>query len=349
MGMEISRQNYEQHFIDYLDGKLNGDQVGTLMSFLEFNPDLKEEFADIEKMCLAPDETRFKGKARLLKSASDLTEADILKDFDMYCISSIENDIADEEEEVLKGIIRDDPDRGDTYMLYRSTRLLPDESIVYPRKARLKKRIIGLPYRYFLPAAAAVAAMLIIIQVFTGRGPEPGNLNLTDPVSENSGEDAGTHVPQTQDNASPAESPETTPVQTAFISPKQPLMTEESIPEDVTHSGRENIQLAAVRSRSIERIERVVASPDETVNSSLAHRQNSIPEDRAEEVDPSGDNPKVSLWILADAGVRGLNSVSEDEYHLDRKKDKNGRTRRFTFDSPVFGISAPLRKPDKEQ
>ncbi len=147
--MEISRQNYEQYFIDYLDGKLNDDQVVILMSFLEFNPDLKEEFADIEKMCLAPDETRFSGKARLLKSESDLMEADILKDFDMYCISSMENDIADDDEKILQGIIKDDPDREETYMLYQSTRLMPDESIVYPRKARLKKRFIGLPYRYF--------------------------------------------------------------------------------------------------------------------------------------------------------------------------------------------------------
>jgi hypothetical protein len=42
--MKISRQNYEQYFVDYLDGKLNDEQVGVLMSFLEFNPDLKEEF-----------------------------------------------------------------------------------------------------------------------------------------------------------------------------------------------------------------------------------------------------------------------------------------------------------------
>ena len=53
--MEINRQNYEQYFIDYLDGKLNEKQVGILMSFLEFNPDLKVEFTDIEKMSLIAD------------------------------------------------------------------------------------------------------------------------------------------------------------------------------------------------------------------------------------------------------------------------------------------------------
>jgi hypothetical protein len=112
--MEISRQNYEQYFIDYLDGKLDENQVEVLMSFLEFNPDLKEEFADIEKMCLAPDDIKFSGKPNLLKSETDLLETTILKDFDMYCISSMENDIAEEEEEILQDIIREDTDRKDT-------------------------------------------------------------------------------------------------------------------------------------------------------------------------------------------------------------------------------------------
>jgi hypothetical protein len=356
--MEISRQNYEQFFVDYLDGKLNNEQVGDLMSFLEFNPDLKEELAGIEKICLVPDETAFSGKARLLKSESDLTEAAILKDFDMYCISSMENDIADDDEEILQGIIRDDPDREATYMLYNSTRLLPDESILYPGKARLKKRFITIPYRIIMPAAAAVAALLIILQVFTGNGPELENLNMAEQIPENSQDEMGTQSPVTKEDQLPYDNqplaegkklPETSPVRPAIISDKQSVPVKESLPDAESYSGREKIQLAMVRSKSIDRVEGSTANSDQTDMAYQALRQNFSREDQDKVEDPSGDNPKLSLWILADAGVRGLNSVSEDEYHLDRKKDNNGRTRRFTFDSPVFGISAPLRKPDKGQ
>ena len=104
-----------------------------------------------------------------------------------------------------------------------------------------------------------------------------------------------------------------------------------------------------VKSKSIERVEGSIASLDQNGTAYQTLRQNLSQEDLDKVEDPSGDNTKLSLWILADASVRGLNSVSEDEYHLDRKKDKNGKTRRITFDTPVFGISAPLRKPDKEQ
>ncbi len=356
--MEISRQNYEQYFVDYLDGKLNDEQVGVLMSFLEFNPDLKEEFTDIEKIYLAPDETKFSGKANLLKSEFDLSEAAILKDFDMYCISSMENDIAGEDEEILQGIIRDDPDREDTYMLYRSTRLLPDESILYPEKAKLKKRFINIPYRIILPAAAAVAALIIILQVFTGKGPEGSNLTMTDHVSENSQDEMGSYPPLTLENQPPADTPlnfkgeefpETSQVQPAIITGKQPISAKGSIPEADSHLGREKIQLAMVKSKSIERVEGSIASLDQNGTAYQALRQNFTLKDDGNVENPSGDSPRLSLWILADVSVRGLNSVSEDEYHLDREKDKNGKTRRITFDTPVFGISAPLRKPDKKQ
>ncbi len=355
--MEISRQNYEQYFIDYLDGKLNAEQVGLLLSFLEFNPDLKEEFADIEKMCLAPDEIKYSGKAKLLKSESDLVEENILKDFDMYCISSMESDIADEDEEMLQDIIGDDPDKAHTYMLYQSTRLLPDESIIYPGKAKLKKRFIPLPNRIILPAAAAVAALLIIIQVFTGRGPEVYDITQTFKAPETSIENQEITSSPAEIAQAPDESPvlireeksiEISPVNSGITQGKGSKIADGSIAETDSNTDRETIQLARIASKSIPHLSGSNANSEEipATYQTLRHTTNLANKDDAAEV--SADNPKLSLWILADASVRGLNSVAEDEYHLDREKDKNGKTRRITFDTPVFGISAPLRKPDKK-
>ena len=346
--MEISRQNYEPYFIDFLDGKLNDQQIGILLSFLEFNPDLKEEFSDIEKICLAPDETSFSGKARLIKSESDLTEALILKDFDMYCISSIENDIDDDDEEKLQGIIEDDPDREATYLLYQSTRLQPDKNILYPGKAKLKKRFIHIPYRIIIPAAAAVAALLIILRVFTGNGPDVGIQTVMDRAAENSQNEI-----QAREDAplisSEAVNSETSDLQPKFNAGNQPVLANQSSPEVDPFTSRENIQLAMISSKSIDRVEGSITSPVQTGEAYHALRKNSSLAGSDRVASQSGDNPRLSLWILADASVRGLNSVSEDEYHLDREKDENGRTRRFTFDTPVFGISAPVRKPDKQR
>jgi len=363
--MEISRQNYELYIVDYLDGKLNENQVGILMSFLEFNPDLKEEFADIEKMCLTPDITKFSGKANLLRSETDLVEADILKDFDMYCISSMENDITGEDEEILQGIIGDDSDREDTYMLYQSTRLLPDESIIYPGKTRLKKRFIPLPIRIILPAAAAVAVLLILLQVFKGSGPEVYHATQTIQSPETTNESPETPN-ENQKNSSPpaniSQFPDETPslnkeekssgISTAndgSTIEKVSHMADRSIADVNENTSRASIQLSRIESKYISGLGELNSSIEESSPDYLALKQTNRPPENDASGNISGDNPKLSLWILADASVRGLNSVAEDEYHLDRKKDKNGKTRRFTFDTPVFGISAPVRKPDKKQ
>ena len=354
--MEISRQNYEQYFVDYLDGKLNDEQAGDLMSFLEFNPDIKEEFADIEKMCLAPDETKFSGKANLLKSESDLSEAAILKDFDMYCISSMENDIAGGDEEILQGIIRDDPDRENTYMLYRSTRLLPDESVLYPGKVKLKKRFINISYRIMLPAAAAVAALLIILQVYTGKGPEVYNVTQSFQSPENSNDNKEISSPHTETTQPPAETSLLTreerstgisPVNDGQAPGKGSHMPDGYITEAELNTSRETIQLARIASKSIPQLKGSNVNYEEITPTNLTLRQTTRLPENGDSAEISGDNHKLSLWMLADASIRGLNSVSEDEYYLDREKDKNGKTRRITFDSLVFGISSPLRKPDK--
>lgn len=355
--MEISRQNYEQYFIDYLDGNLNKEQVGALMSFLEFNPDLKDEFAGIGKISLIPDETAFSGKAGLLRSESDLSRASILKDFDVYCISSLEHDIACDEETLLLDIIRNDPDREETYRLYQSTRLIADESMLYPGKAKLKKRFIGVPSRIILPAAAAVAALLIIFQVFTGE-PEPENLSMGEPLTgtariEMKIDPSGKPEKRVRDDVPLISGGEETNgkplVQPEFRAGKQTTPANASIIEAVPDSGREKIQLSMIRSKTIQQLERSTAGPDGYRTASQALQGYITPGGHDNPPQPSGENSRLSLWILADASVRALNSVMEDEYYLDRERDKNGKIRRVTFDTPIFGISAPIRNPDKQR
>ena len=50
--MDISRNNYESWFLDYLDGRLNAAEEEILLSFLEFNQDLRTELGGFENLQL---------------------------------------------------------------------------------------------------------------------------------------------------------------------------------------------------------------------------------------------------------------------------------------------------------
>lgn len=56
---------------------------------------------------------------------------------------------------------------------------------------------------------------------------------------------------------------------------------------------------------------------------------------------------RLNFWKLADAGLQKINELSDEEdYSLVREIDEQGQTRRFTFETPVFGISTPLGTPN---
>jgi hypothetical protein len=356
--MKIDRQNYEQYLIDYLDGKLDEEQTGSLTAFLELNPDLKEEFEGIEKMNLTPDEIIFQGKTSLFRSASELEESLLLKDFDMYCISSIENDITDEEEEKLKAIIRNDPDREATYRLYESTRLLPDESIQYPGKARLRKRFTGIPMRFLLPVAAAAAALLLMLQLFSDRGGESREMTDQRQVPADLKDDMGNRPPVAREDSHGHPAPMITgdkgsadargEQQAQGIDKRSALAQAAGIRADSVAVIRK-VRMETIAPISIQQLDEPASGHGGPVMAYRVPSRTSMTGDHQEPAGRSGPDSRLSLWILADAGVRGLNSVSEDEYLLEHERDKKGYIKRFTLDTPVFGISAPLHKHDKSR
>jgi hypothetical protein len=345
--MEIDRQNYEQYFMDYLDGILNEEQTEVLLAFLEFNPDLKNELAGLEKMHLTPDETSYDSKDSLLRAESELAKATILKDFDMYCISSMEQDITSEDEEILQEIIREDSEREATYRLYKTARLMPDETIVYPGKVQLKKRFIGIPYRIILPAAAAVAAMLILLQLFTGRESEPGIQTLAEEFPQPVPEDPVSNpAPMINAEQGPEENfPEPMNVKAE----RQIILAEKSGKGDDSSISKEKVRMEKLGSISIRNLENPDAEYGRKISDHPEIQHTRMFEQYLSSSIQSAEDSRLSWWFLADAGVRGLNSISEDEYRLDLEKNKDGNTRKFTLDTPVFGISAPLRKTDKQR
>ena len=356
--MKIDRQNYEQYLIDYLDGRLNSEQIGSLITFLELNPDLKEEFEGVEKMNLTPDEIIFHGKPSLFKSTSELEKSIILKDFDMYCISSIENDITEEEEQKLQAIIRNDPDREATYRLYQSTRLLPDEGIHYPGKASLRKRFTGIPIRFILTAAAAAAAIMLMLYLFSAREHESREMTVIQQVPTNQGDDRINHPPVARedhpDHPAPLSSGEKGSAdargeQQATWIEKQEALAYAAGARDDSVAVIKKIRMETIEPISIQNLDEPAAGHGGKGIAERLPSQTIMVEEYQNTIAKSGHDNRLSLWILADAGVKGLNSVSEDEYLLEQERDKQGNIRRFTLDTPVFGISAPLHKTDKSR
>lgn len=160
--MKITRENYEIFFIDYIEGLLSDEQIKELHTFLENNPDKKEELDLFEDApTLNNEEIIFEEKETLKKVVSekmlDLTKTEYLS------IAKLENDITEKEEKDLNELLKSEK-HIDEYNRIKRTVLKADESIVFPIKSRIKRSVFTPQLKTVMYVAASIIIMFLIVQ-----------------------------------------------------------------------------------------------------------------------------------------------------------------------------------------
>jgi hypothetical protein len=168
----ISRLNYEIWFLDYHEGSLNSDAAEQLFSFLDENPDLKQEFDNFEILRLENENSEFKHKNKLHKTIN-LPLIEGLNEFEILAVKKIENDITSSEEEILTHLTSISPERSKEFSTFKLTKLKPDTNAIYPNKDILKKET-GI-FRRIYAYSGAIAAAIVLVLFFFSLIRTPGN------------------------------------------------------------------------------------------------------------------------------------------------------------------------------
>lgn len=145
--MNINRDNYESHFIDYLDGRLTPQEVSALHVFLLLNDDLSELLEDTDRMKLTVPKLKYPHKDSLKKDSLHGSP-------DYYAIAAVEKCLTEED----SYFISKHTDYLISEPIYRKLKLKPDVTIQYPKKKHLYRkdhRIIFL--------RSAVAAVILLL------------------------------------------------------------------------------------------------------------------------------------------------------------------------------------------
>gem|GEM_PF-6215902 len=132
--MKITRHNYESFIIDYLDGTLDASKEKELMLFLADNPDIRNEFEEVEGITLSPGKLRMPGKNNLKKIDNSIPE------FDLNCIAFIENDMNASEKQIFLDELSRDEEKSKIFKLYSVTKLNTGITVSFPEKDSLKKQ-----------------------------------------------------------------------------------------------------------------------------------------------------------------------------------------------------------------
>lgn len=356
---ELTRDNYESWFIDYLDGQLDEGQTILLNAFLERNPDLREELNGLSGMTLETGEVTFEGREQLLKTAADIPG--ITPD-DRLCIARMEGDLTEEEAARFDTRLVEDTRLGASFAAFLKTRLVPAAGIRYPGKRMLEHRTIRLtPWLVTAISSAAVVVLVLLLwprqQENTGlanRAAEPAGKT----VPAVTGQPSATTPALLADNARPAGNNSTgkqghkqgNPSGSGTSSTdKNPVARENAPMQPLTGKAF----LSGTRIPEPQSTRLLYASAHTPVLKSLPRtdQQLSVPQVAlklfrakvlGEEV-ATVKKTRFSLWEVVGAGVKGINNLAGTDMKLNREYDKKGDLLAVSFNSRLFEVESPVR------
>lgn len=158
--IEVNLNNYEAYAIDYLEGRLTGEDLSVFESFLINHPKIKDELDSFNPEILSfESNVEFDLKTDLKKEAL-LSEDINLNNYQTYFIAFHEGDLSDKTREQINDFIRLNPVMEKEFEAYAKMRFAPDKSMRFPLKRQTKK---STPVRALYRGLRIAASVVILL------------------------------------------------------------------------------------------------------------------------------------------------------------------------------------------
>jgi hypothetical protein len=161
----ITRDNYEEYFVMYIDDELNGAARKAVEEFVQQNPDLEEELVMLQQSVLRPDEKIvFEQKETLLRNttAQGLINSDNCEE---YFVLYGDDELTNEEKDQVEQFVYKHPQYQEDFELIQQVKLVPDNAVTFPDKAYLFRteeddnKLVAFPWWHI--SAAAIALLVL--------------------------------------------------------------------------------------------------------------------------------------------------------------------------------------------
>jgi len=355
----ITRHNYEAFFIDYIEGNLNFSRKKEFYSFLESNPDIKEELQSWEEVKINPEKNiEFPEKNTLKKTHSVFPKE---SPFEELCIAKTEGDLTIKEASLFDQYIKEEPEKAKLYNLYKKTKLTPDKSIVFPEKEKLKVqksklvKLANVNYQYILAFAASIALIIGLIFNFS--------------TNSSTNKHRYSNLKDFNDNitifATIKNSESNNRFTTKYISDSKDLISINNYLLPVAKVKNNNIFTSS--NNSISKIkptyfsELKTASENEFITelhtkpdpkmlladrSAKSKKTNTRKGTNINSINPSNTKAQPNRFLLdiANLGFKSISKLTGKEIELERTYNKSGNLKRLAFKTESFSISTKINE-----
>jgi hypothetical protein len=159
--MNITRHNYEEFFLLYVDNELGSEDRRMVEEFVQLHPDLKEELELLSQFKLTPDkEIVFDNKEELLQ-ITNKTPSNV-NPYEESLLSYIDNELTVQQRIEIEQFVNANPAAKKELEFLKQTKLYP-ETIVFTNKESLyrkEEKVRSLPVRWWRAAAAILILAL---------------------------------------------------------------------------------------------------------------------------------------------------------------------------------------------
>ncbi len=341
--MEINRNNYEIFFLDYLDGTLSEKEIDCFLDFVRKNPDLQQELEDLDKFKLPEQTVRFNAKNKLYKKKEELPAENYT------AIAYLEGDLSQAESAEFLHLLKFQPQQEKELELLAKTRLIADQTIVFPNKKSLYKKTLQRKLWYYSSAIAAILLIsLAIAPVFqfhsstekTLKQPQFAEVKKEIP-EEKTIETAAISSQNIENEKTNRDQTEQAVVQ-AKIKTSQQVIQEEKTPEPVQHEYMETIRPMQARIRPLEKQENmqlaVISTPAQKEESKT--ETYTLNEYLAEKVLKIKRDHNSNEGSFLEAGIRLASKASGNRI---RYESEDGHLTKFSVDTRLLAFSVPLK------
>jgi len=366
--MIITRHNYEEYFLLYVDNELSLQERRQVEAFVKENGDLEEELNMLKQTVLRPEKAViFQNKGQLMKKSSGIEPINELNYQDYFVLYG-DDELSMEENDMVEQFVYKNPQYQTEFELILQARFTPDTSIVFPDKESLyrkEKEETKVIYITWMRIAAAAVVLLfagglgwnLFYNNSTSTGGEkPGQVAVTDKTDSStknstdpkSTTDPGTNVPLVAKTTEETQSKEENAVKKTN---KEKIRN--ILPRDVqstVYEGKvkkqndleEKINKTKSNLPTVENVTPIVA-----VNTDMNKKANiDVPENKVvDQVDFAKASEKMSKNDVVQAG---FNMNTEDELEvLNTSVKKNTSRGLFRKVTRVLGSVANLGPKDK--
>lgn len=332
--MGIDLNNYEQYFLDHMEGTLSPEKERELSVFLSAHPELKQLMDDFDAAPFpAAEPVIFHKKDKLRKNIHPTAHIHE-NNAEEWMVSSVEGLLNEAQEKELSGFLAANPVFVKGMESLRKTVLQANTSIVFPDKDRLKKKalVLVLP-RAVLISALAAAMLLLIFGVryfITKEEPSP-HLPVKELATVHE-----SNIPEP--DKQPAQTDQKP--QTALVSPENP--SEPASLEIASVAREQSFRMEQYDASSVKNRKRtrsfrpeyrepasLVMQSDEkrsllgrVAGNLLADAGTNLKENaRIEKI----RKPRLNFWSIVSGGIKGYNTITDRDVELYVQKDHEGK------------------------